>query len=280
MNLNQEIEPTILYENFNGKFMCFKNEAFINRFLSTGDFEPHHLQLTKNIIKPDDIVIDAGANLGYHTVALSKLVGKNGKVISFEPLKKVFNQLKTNCELNDLKNVKLFNMAISNINQTVQMDPISFTDEFVNNIGATKVGQGGDVVEAITLDSLNLDSLSFIKIDIQGCELKFLQGAKNTIKKFRPIMIIEVENQWLQCFGTNSEELLNEFLKMKYIIIRINDSYPCDHLLIPNEREEEVYEITKDLKYPFDVIKGNKIKLNWDREINQSILYGSFTIVE
>ncbi len=269
--------PTIT-ETKAGRFMVFPNDALGKCLIENGEFEPHFAQLIKNIIKPGDLCLDVGANLGYHTIEMSKATGPTGKVISFEPLRIIFQQMCGNCFLNDLRNVFPLNFAVGDTNGAIQMDPVNYDAGGVN-IGMTKVGGGGDHVMIKRLDSMGLQKVAFIKLDVQGCEVKFLDGAAQTIAASRHVMFVEVENNWLQFFGSDSAKLLNKFLSMGYMLLRINTAYNRDHLAVPLEKAAMVAEFTRDLAFPVDVIKGRHVDIVFDRGDQYGhILYRSFTV--
>jgi len=161
----------------------------------------------------------------------------------------------------------------------IQMDYVDVDRPQGINIGATKIGGGGDVVQMIKIDDVINFSVSFLKIDVQGSEIFLLDGADTMIRNSRPIMFIEVENQWLNSFGKNSEMLLNKILSLGYVLVRINTEYPCDHVAIPRERTGEIDEIMRDVGHPFDVIDAKSVSLKFERTDWQGdINYSSYTI--
>jgi hypothetical protein len=92
-------------------------------------------------------------------------------------------------------------------------------------------------------------------------------------------MFIEVENQWLNCFGQSSETLLNKILSLDYILVRINNEYPCDHVAIPREKKDLLDIIMKDVGYPIQIVDGKSVKLNFDRtDWQKEINYGGFEV--
>jgi FkbM family methyltransferase len=267
-----------IVEAVNGRFMVFENDALGITLERDGDFEPHFRQIVGNLLKPGDVCIDLGANLGYHTVGMSKLVGPRGTVIALEPLRIINQQLCGNCFLNNLRNVITIHAAIGAENGCVEMDPINYDAAWVN-IGATKVGKGGDPVQVLPLDSLNCPDVRFIKVDVQGSELNFLLGAAKVLDNSRPILFMEVENHFLRQFGCDSGALLNKLLSLSYILVRINTEYPCDHLAVPREKAHMLPDLLRDLQFSYDVIDGSSVEVFFDRPGGQrSILYGSFKV--
>jgi len=112
----------------------------------------------------------------------------------------------------------------------------------VTNIGNTGVNttQTEVPVQQLTLDSLNLTKLNFIKMDIQGSELKCLRGAKNTILTNKPFMFMEIEEKQLVNFNTTSSELIEYTKSLGYKLYRIvvNSYVTDDHLCIPISRND------------------------------------------
>lgn len=270
--------PNII-EAKHGNFLILPNDALGQALINKGDFEPHFYNVAKNVIKEGDICLDCGANLGYHTVTMAKLVGKSGKVVAFEPLRIIYQQLSGNVFLNDLRNVVTINAAIGNEQKITQMDYVDVDNPNGVNIGATKVGSSGDQVEMIPIDLVIQEDVSFIKIDVQGSEVALLNGANEMIKKSRPIMFVEVEDTWLRYFQQSAESLLNKIMSLDYILVRINNEYPCDHVAIPREKKHLLLDIMKDVGHPTEIIDGKSISLNFDRnDWQKTINYGSYTV--
>lgn len=261
-----------------GKFLIFPNDALGVKLISKGDFEPHFFGAVKNILKDGDTCLDCGANLGYHTVTMSKLVGNTGRVIAIEPQRIIFQQLNGNVFINGARNVICVHAAIGDRSGTIQMDYVDY-DAAGINIGGTKVGNGGENVDLVRLDDIITEGVSFIKIDIQGSEVALLEGATELINKSRPFMFIEVEHGWLSYFGASAEMLLNKLLGLNYILIRVNDEYPCDHLAVPREKANRIPEIIKEIGFPVDIIDGKRVKVKFDRASFSNMLYGSFEVI-
>ncbi len=140
-------------------------------------------------IKKNPVILDIGANIGNHSVYWA-LESSTKRIYSFEPIKETFNILKKNVEINGLSNkIKIFNVGLSN--QKIN-GSISFFDH--TNIGGTHVKQ--DPKGNLSLDKLDNikieeDVVDFIKIDVEGHELEVLQGAKETLLKYKPVIFIE-----------------------------------------------------------------------------------------
>ncbi len=153
----------------------------------------------KNINKiKNKYIIDAGASVGDSAVLLSKYT--NQKVMAFEPIPSNYNLIPKTCELNNIKNVVPINKALYNINTTLDFY-IDKADNMVAAPGSSieKPISGNCAhkiqVEAITLDSYvkenNLE-VGLIKTDLEGVEQKFLEGAVETIKQQKPVLLISI----------------------------------------------------------------------------------------
>jgi FkbM family methyltransferase len=139
--------------------------------------------------KKDDVVIDAGANMGHVSIFLSKKVGANGKVYCFEPDKFNVELLNSNRSLNtDLNdNIIIEDLLLWNENILVDF-------EEAGTVGSSAVwfSENAKIVkkQAVTLDSwaekVQLTRLDFIKMDIEGAEIEALEGCEEVIKKYNP----------------------------------------------------------------------------------------------
>lgn len=133
-------------------------------------------------------VLDAGANIGNHTVFFSKACGAES-VISFEPNPHVADILERNVRLNNLPSATVIKEGLSD-----HEGFIYFSAHSMENVGATTfshegVGRG---FKCRTIDSLNLTKLDFVKIDVEHMGNKVLDGALDTLAQHRPIVMIEL----------------------------------------------------------------------------------------
>jgi len=127
------------------------------------------------------LAIDCGAHAGIMTRRMAR---DFERVVAFEP---VHHQLlKSNTE--DLPNIQIEPYGVLDFTGTV---PISINTE---NSGDNRVGRGPDTIETRELDSYRFESVSVIKMDIQGSEFAALVGARNTIQRSHPTLMIETEN--------------------------------------------------------------------------------------
>lgn len=173
-----------------GKFYVDDIDDVIKSFLRKGVVWESHIQgLAKQYIRPGSIAIDAGAHIGTHTIPMAEYVGPEGKVYAFEPQRKIFRELYWNCKLNKVKNVKAFRLGLGANHQIAYMEPTLKGNEAGTGIGCVK---GTELVEVRTLDSFKLNNVSVLKVDVERYEDDFLLGAKKTILRNKPVIIIEI----------------------------------------------------------------------------------------
>jgi len=201
MNIDQNIS---LYfkENKYGNFCLIENDLISNFIKDNGHWEEHLCYFYSKIIKPDSIILDGGANIGFHTIQFAYLANK-GKVYAFEPQSLIYNVLSTNILINGFSDiVSQYRLGLSDKESTETFTSIlnpgisGFGDtinEFCINWGGRGFieGDGDEEATTVTIDSFNIPKLDFIKLDIQGFEYKALLGGINTIKNNMPTIFIE-----------------------------------------------------------------------------------------
>lgn len=159
----------------------------IKSHLNNGSpYEVYNFEHMWRYTKPGTTAIDIGAHVGTHTVDFSLFVG-NGQVIAFEPQRKLAAELAVNLYASDCHNVVIHRMALGNRSGVTEMSPHNPENE-----GGVGFGRGGDRVRIETLDSFDFKNVSFIKIDVEGSEKEVLEGAIKTIRKNRPVILLEI----------------------------------------------------------------------------------------
>ena len=171
------------------------------------DHDRYALPIILQHIKPGDTVVDAGAFIGDHTIAYCNAVGESGHVHAFEPNIKAYECLEYNC-----KSAKTYNLGLSNVAETVY-----YSED--RNAGAGRILHDvttSTQIKTITLDSLQLSALDFLKIDVEGYEGAVLEGAALTIKKYRPKMWIEINVGALDQQGKTAADIESFLSKLDY----------------------------------------------------------------
>jgi len=151
------------------------------------------------------VAVDCGANIGVHTVEWARLMFGWGRVVAFEAQEKIFYALAGNIAINNCFNVTARLAAVGAECGTIGIpEPNYFIPSSYGSFelrGGEKteyIGQEIDysrkdkIIDMVSIDSLGLARLDFVKIDVERMELEVLEGAKSSIAKFKPQMIIEV----------------------------------------------------------------------------------------
>ena len=155
------------------------------------------------LVHAGDSVIDLGANIGWYSAVLSRLVGERGKVYAVEPIPETFSLLSSVIKKLRLTNVEFFNCAVSDKDGTAVMElpkhEYGGTNYYMARIVSGKSAEPRvDRVEVPlrSVDSLFPERLSarvtFVKCDVEGHELAVLKGASEFFSKVKPALMIEV----------------------------------------------------------------------------------------
>ena len=180
-----------------GHIVCLDNKDSLGASLK--EFEPKIRSIFKDKIKQGDTIIDVGANVGYHTLLLAKLVG-GGKVYAFEPEPKAFGLLSKNIKQNGYKNVVLINKGLGEKEQVLDLylNP-------KNAAGHSLIKRDNwqkQPVEIIALDDFlpKNTKVDFIKVDVEGSELSVFKGMKRILSENKNVKIIT------ECISENGED--------------------------------------------------------------------------
>ena len=196
--------------------------------MQKGVFSPIHTWIVENFVTEDSIVVDVGAHIGVFAIPASM---KAKKVHAFEPVIESFQRLTDHIVLNQADNIVPYNFALGEDHSLAELEycPKFNTGGATLNIsrGSLQIPDLGDEhapptypILVKTLDSLELEACDFIKCDTEGCELLVVRGGLETIKKFRPVMVMEHNNEeW-------NEEVLKllESAGVPYTSTKIHDS--------------------------------------------------------
>lgn len=165
------------------------------RLIAKGLFDPGEPEyaLLPFLLKEGDWTIDVGANVGQYTDAFSRLVGRHGRVIAFEPIPETLTLLSENVSHLPNQNVTLIGAAASNVTSLVGMD-IPHSTSGVENLYEARITKAPAMLEtlAIPIDQLEIPhAVRLIKVDAEGHDLQVLEGSRKLLSRDMPILIIE-----------------------------------------------------------------------------------------
>jgi FkbM family methyltransferase len=198
-----------------------KTRYLDNQILKHGVFEKESKELIEDLVHPGMVVADIGANFGYYTLPMSKLVGPQGYVYAFEPVDRYRHRLLEHIKLNNIINVEVSNYALSNASGHGQINIGECSGTF--HWCAPQKPEFTQKVILTTLDTYiekrEINKLDFIKVDLDGHETFFLEGAKNTLLKYKPIVLIESSQMNLHEAGSAAWELVDMIEDLNYTLI-------------------------------------------------------------
>jgi FkbM family methyltransferase len=203
-------------------FLYPGNETSRSVFV-TGRYEPNEFCLLQRILKPGMTFIDAGANMGLYSIFAARRVGPRGKVLALEPSAREFEILQKNVKLNSLTNVLTIRKALFDRASQVELSVAPLGKSGHNTLGAFGYDTPLDHSERVQSERLDdlihgegLARVDVIKMDIEGAETAALRGAEETLRQFKPVLLIELSDRSLQHQGTSSRELLGLLEKQGY----------------------------------------------------------------
>ena len=165
------------------------HDRYVGRSLQVyGEYSDLELDFLRLLLRPGDIALDVGANLGAITVGMAERVGPGGLIHAFEPQRPIYEILAANA-------TRFFNIiphcaAVGAAPGSIHVPPRDYDN--VGNFGGHALGgELGEKVQMVTVDSLNLPRLRLMKVDVEGMELEVLQGAEQTIRRCQPALFVE-----------------------------------------------------------------------------------------
>lgn len=193
--------------------------------------EPITTQITLQELKEGMTCLDIGSNIGYYALMESKAVGNKGKVLAIEPSPKNFQQMKKSFDLEGTSNIDAYNFAAGEKN-----DEINFLIHERSNL--SKIIPKGEPVPEFAnvkkiplrkidsfIEEKKLNRLDFVRMDIEGYEIKLFQGLWNALRKFKPMIQMEFHDNLFKIEEKIKffQRLKNEGYEIKYFIPRALD---------------------------------------------------------
>ncbi len=201
--------------------------------------EEAEMELLPYFVKKNSITIDVGANFAYYTVRMAELCPQ-GKVYAFEPIPATYATAKKIVEHFALPNVELFKKGVGEKNQIMSFE-VPLQELGTHSAGQAHMkGRNNDMLgkekyhnfqlhesfdcEVVALDIFfpNLNSLDFIKIDIEGAELFALRGMKYLLERHKPVVLLEICSFFLEGFGIKEKELLEFIASIQFDLYAYN----------------------------------------------------------
>lgn len=213
-----------------GQLVGVKSDRITKTIASDGQYEWAETAIVAQLLRASGTAIDVGANIGYYTALFRTLVGPQGSVHSFEANPFTAAVLKLGMAKNGWNNVFVNAMAAGDISGFMKVRPmeldLALADNNLNLGGwALREASTGDWrIPVVPLDQYvrdkKIEKVHFLKIDVEGFELKVLQGGEHVVRKLRPYIIVEMRStgatQRLQC-----EQMIEQFERDDFVCCRI-----------------------------------------------------------
>jgi FkbM family methyltransferase len=203
----------------------FSSSSYIEwKILSEGNYEPATGDIIRMSLQTGETALDVGANIGVHTLRMAQSVGKTGRVIACEPLPHLQLKLQQNIQLNRFENiVEIVPAALSDYNGRTNMS--AEVSSF--NQGTGRMDKSGSMEADVfrgddLLEKIAIENLAMIKIDVEGYEMKVIEGLKQSIRKYMPRIIVEYDAAYWKTCNSSWQDLYDFLNSMQYSFYRID----------------------------------------------------------
>jgi FkbM family methyltransferase len=190
----QIAEPYRLVNARHGCMLVNPNDVYVGgAILRYGEYGELEFRLLRQLLVRPGKIVEIGANIGSHTVALAKLAAGRG-LVAFEPQPVIFQNLCANLSLNGIRNVQAWPWACGERSETLYFPPQDYAAR--GNFGAVSLHEerkDTDIaVPAVKLQDVLLPGpVALLKIDVEGMELEALKGASEILAASRPVLYVE-----------------------------------------------------------------------------------------
>jgi len=237
-----------------GAWWLLRNDHIGSALLEDA-FENTEHRFVEKLLQPGMTVLDIGANQGYYTMLASRRVGREGKVIAFEPSPREFGRLKWHLWLNRCNNVEPFAFALGAEAGKGELHVVQGTESGCNSLRPPKVAQP---VAPLTVSVQRLDDflkdrgfpqVDFIKLDVEGAELSVLQGAQELLlRRPRPKILAEIEDIRTRQWGYDANRIVRYLTELGYEWFKLRadgttqkisadrETYDGNFVAVPRER--------------------------------------------
>jgi FkbM family methyltransferase len=242
--------------------------SFLSQFIVCEEYEMSERSFLKDFLRPGDIFVDVGANIGLFTIIASRYVGARGHVYAFEPCAETHRRLLENVRLNGLMNVSCFQAALSDhyerLDMTVSLDGF----DVCNSLAQPAFGRlfASESVDCVAWDEFASEHgiagrVSMMKIDVEGWEAHVIDGAVRTFsREDAPILQVEFNDLTAMPAGSSGRKLYDALESLGYKMFTYDarnrtlipepprDSYPLMNLIAAKRPDYIVARLMGDEK--------------------------------
>jgi FkbM family methyltransferase len=203
--------------------------------------QQHHRELRATFapyIPADGVVLDIGAHAGQFSKLFARMAPQ-GQVFAFEPSRYARTILHSAIKMNGIRNVTVVPVGLSDAKSEMTLyTPIKRRGGLgfgTASLGERHRNSHQQIVDLITLDSMNFPRVDFIKADIEGWEARMISGAMKTIATHKPTLYLEINEDALRRAGSSREDIWNQLTPLGYDAIPVT---PDDYLFVSKAQSE------------------------------------------
>jgi FkbM family methyltransferase len=240
-----------------GAWWLAERSALDSELMYNG-FEGAEMGFVEKLLRPGMTVIDVGAHHGLYTLLMSRLVGRKGRVIAFEPSARECRRLAKHIRLNRCSNVLLEGVAVGEEDGDADLFVVNGHQDWCNSLRPPDVREPVQTERVVvrsldnTLSDLRIATVDFIKLDAEGAELSFLKGALRLLRHaVRPAILAEVQDIRTSPWGYAAREIIEFLCREKYCwfalaadstlrpVSTVLEKYDANLVALPQERLQE-----------------------------------------
>jgi len=220
------------------------------------DFERKERDFVRAVLRPGDVFVDVGANLGLFAVIAGRCVGAQGRVFAFEPAHASYQRLQDNVTLNRLANATCSPLALSDVTGEIQLHESRDGFDAWNSAGAPTRGSdyASSTVSCVRWDEFAeaeglVDRVAMMKVDVEGWESRVLLGGRDFFTRDKaPILQVEFCDSTAVSAGSSCAELYGTLRNFGYVITRFDPTSGLEPEELRSEYPYENLYAVKDLK--------------------------------
>ena len=216
-----------------GRFEIDARSHLLQRILINNDYEPEIVDLIIENINSEKDAINVGANIGLFAVLLSSLINNNRKVLAIEPTPLAFKYLSNNIKMNNkMENIQVFNGICTNVSNEYTLNTILGKEEYSSLGESIHISNIKEEIIKIQVQGETVDNLvskfdllpGLLLIDVEGAEMKVLEGSTKLLKELKPTIISELDDALLSKQDTSSIKVITFLETLGYYVRSIDNA--------------------------------------------------------
>jgi FkbM family methyltransferase len=254
-------------------------DSRLSSLIRHGDFERAERTFAQRFLKPGDVFVDVGANIGLYSVLAAGLVGDQGRVIAFEPSHRTYSRLLENIRRNRYQNVDSVNAALSDVSGTTRLYAGAPEMDAWNSLSRSTSGHAPKTEEISTTTwddyaaqhALN-DRVALMKIDVEGWESAVLRGARRELGSHNsPILQVEFCEENARAAGSSCAELQIAILELGYELYEFREEDNSMSVVGREKLKSDCnYYAVKDLDFVMSRLGGRRSTASMSASFSQT----------